>query len=392
MLFKSVLPAAGLLVSSSHAFLLPPGMSLEAVDFPPHADAQSLTLDCPGCLSRVGKSDGASSSDASHLELEFTIDAVDGVDHLSLNGFELYPKANPYKTMLTAPLLPGSADDKDSLSHEAKDTKEHTQTLGYGLHTHRDPPTYDNDLELVTVDLQIVEIGNVFINGIQGVKVRLIKSLSGKLMIGSIEATKAPVSQETLVDKIEECQTMVCRWKTIVKNHLASFKGKGKPCAHHMPPAESMGADHGVAAPQVGGQDPAPASGHHHSAAPWYRHQHSWGQLMKNIASHILLPVAIGILAGVTASLLGMLVGTCIVYVWRTCVRGSSASRRHGSRRGRGSSFKVTRRDNGDVEEKVGLMAEPTEELAPPAYFEDAAEDEEEDEPAVVTEDNNNKL
>ncbi|EMR66629.1 hypothetical protein UCREL1_6379 [Eutypa lata UCREL1] len=378
MQLKPFIAAAGLTASAVNAFLLPPDVSVddivttlpvpvqfdEDVSLPKIAQTQNLKLNCPGCPIRVRPHWKSHHEEASiktdipsHLELDFSIatsDSPDGVDRLLLNGFELYPKSNPFQDTLTAALLPDLEVGKMKLpGHIKGPPPHHLQNLGFGLQTRLIPSTDDDDdLELVMVDLQVIEVGDAFVDGIPNVEIKLVKSPSGKLMIADLAATESENVQTTPMDSQEECTTMFCKWIAMAKEQFGRFRS-GKHCGGR---------------PGHAGQE----SGHmevdmhrHREGRPHHEHRHRWGHLLKNIATHILLPVAIGIMAGVTASILGMMVGTFIVYLWRTFVRRPSSRRQH-----HGRGHKAGLNEAVVEDEKSGLMSHQEVE-APPAYVEE---------------------
>lgn len=379
MQLKPFIAAAGLTATVTSAFLLPPDVSVddivttlpvpikadEDISLSQIAQAQSLKLNCPGCPVRVSRhpkghqgEDRIKTDIPSHLELDFSIatsDSPDGVDHLLLNGFELYPKSNPFQSTLTAALLPDFHDGKMK-PHHFKGPRPHSvQNLGFGLQTRLIPSTDDDDdLDLVVVDLQIIEVGNAFVDGIPNVEINLVKSPSGKLMIANLAATESENVQKNPMDAQEECTTMFCKWLAMAKEQVGRFRS-GKHC----------GGRPGHARPESGHID----VDMHQGDGPHHEHKHRWGHLFKNIATHILLPVAIGIMAGVTASIIGMMVGTFLVYLWRTFVRRPSCARRQ--HHGRGHSSKAGPREAVADDEKSGLMAHQEETEAPPAYVEE---------------------
>lgn len=370
MLFRPLIAAAGL-ATVTQAFLLPPDISaadIEIVDALPIeatliADHQLMSIDCPGCPPVFQKEHHGTKkhhkSHSSHLKLDFAIDHTLESDRLVLNGFELYPHSDPFSNILTAPQI---SDKKEHHKDHRKDHKGHKkgdnsktlqshhkwsphrphmvdQQLGFSLQSHAVAKSADEALDLVVVDLQIIEVGSTFVNGLPNVRVHLVKTPDSKLMIAKIEET----TSETLSDPInqEDCTTMLCKWRAIIAEQMNKVKQgctgmsgskAGSPPHHH-----NMGQDH---------------EGRHHA----------WGLLMKKLTSHILLPVAIGIIAGVTVSIIGMIIGTLIVGLWRKVVRGQSffpgTHRRH---------HKTPQKEAVIEEEKSGLLAEETEEL-PPAY------------------------
>lgn len=325
MLVKPVtLAAAVLAASATRAFLLPPEVTETDIQIadaatvvaPSSAESQLVKLDCPGCPVVIDGPRGTRiiPGKPNHLELTFKVDHQPDGDHLLLNNFELYP--NPIPGILTAPQIPDwkpwnrgkdgggpfgwhhRNKDHDHHGDHHKDHDHHD-----GEHKHHGPPPFlrvqpaalgfamqtnpstardpDSQLELVTIDFQVVEVANAFVSGISELHIKLIKDASGRLMIGNIEQS-APGYRTGAVEP-EKCTTLLCKWLEAIFP-----KGPVRPC-HGPKPA------------------PGPVSAVHHTSVPAgeesrMRHDHSWGQLFKNIASHILLPVLIGIVAGVSVS------------------------------------------------------------------------------------------
>ncbi|KAI0012065.1 hypothetical protein F4779DRAFT_123621 [Xylariaceae sp. FL0662B] len=366
MQLRSVVTVAGFAVTTTNAFLLPPEISesdddivttlpvpIETdVDIPKIAQAQSLKLKCPGCPIRLPNwrhpdDDAKITTDIpSHLELDFSVESSDSADRLLLNGFELYPNADPFRNALTAAVRPDVAHRRP---HFKGPKLQHVQTLGFGMQTRPVVKSDEDALELVMIELDIIEVGDVFVDGIPNVQVKLVKTDAGKLMIGDIETLPAETTQKNPMDKQEECATQLCKWKAVVMEKLAGLR-LHKGCGGR--PALVKGVDEQVEAS--------------HPEDYRYKQGHSWRQLFKNVTSHILLPIAIGILAGVTASIIGMMIGTLIIFLWRTFVRRGGSRRHHRH----GSIHKAAHREMAVGDEKSGLMTHQEEIDAPPAWVE----------------------
>jgi uncharacterized membrane protein YhiD involved in acid resistance len=89
-------------------------------------------------------------------------------------------------------------------------------------------------------------------------------------------------------------------------------------------------------------------------------------------ARTILLPIAVGIIAGLTVSMVGMMVGTLIVSVWRLFRRSSDRRNRFESHSG---NHKAPAQEivAAETNEKAGLMENQEEhDEAPPAYEDDS--------------------
>ncbi|KAK1573792.1 uncharacterized protein LY79DRAFT_673350 [Colletotrichum navitas] len=363
MLLKS-LAAASLAIKATQAFVVVPEISQadsEIVNTLPFELEQPSTemglashrvkVDCPGCPLAMRHYDGRYHTMANinnHLELTFSIDTDTlGVDHLLVNDFELYPKPASWYKALRAPQIP---DFTEAATKHPRKASPNTPQLGYSLGVRHVAKDTEQQLELVEIELQIIEVGNSFVSDIPNVSVKLIKSPTGNLMIANIEQTETsvPSRQEEEQEEVEEhveapaedCTTFYCKWRAAILNKMHRMK--------HCGGRKNHGAMHGQH-----------RHGHHNGQVR--HHHHTWAQLAKNVASHILFPVLIGIVAGVSVSIIGMMVGTFVVCLWRVFVRRQPPfARRHCRRRAR----KSVHREAAAVEEKSGLMAE-AEDLPP---------------------------
>ncbi|KXH29929.1 hypothetical protein CSIM01_10680 [Colletotrichum simmondsii] len=350
MLLKS-LAAAGLAITATQAFVIVPEISEadnEIVKTLPFVEASSdvglashrVKVDCPGCPLTMRQHDGRyhTMTDLdNHLELTFSIETdTTGVDHLLVNDFELYPKPASWYKALRAPQIP---DFAEAATKHPQNADPNTPQLGYSLGVRPIAKDNEQELELIEVDLQIIEVGNSFVADVPNVQVKLIKSPTGSLMIGNVEQTETSVpshkEEEDHEPPAEDCTTFYCRWRAAILRNMRGMKCGGRKHG-------SMRGQH--------------RHGHHsHNAGQMRHHHHTWGQLAKNITSHILLPILIGIVAGVSVSIIGMMVGTFVVCLWRVFVRRQAPfARRHCRRRAR----RNTHREAGAVEEKSELMAE----------------------------------
>ncbi|KAK1758528.1 hypothetical protein QBC47DRAFT_144331 [Echria macrotheca] len=367
-----------LAASAANAFLLPPEITESDVKIasaaaPSSAESQVVSVDCPGCSVTIHGPLGTRviQDKPNHLELTFNIDHQPEGDRLLVNGFELIP--NPVPAVLTAPQVPDWKFGHGPFGpgrrgpfgwhHKPKDGEDHHHhgppnglppflridppALGFAMEASSSVRDPDSQLELVTLDFQIFKVAESFVEGIPELHIKLIKDASGRLMLGNVEqSVPAPKVED---DKPAECKTLLCKWFTAIFP-----KGPSRPChrqKHH------GGAAENVAAPV--GED---------ARERWeagMRAEHSWGQLFKNVASHILLPVLIGIIAGVTVSAIGMVVGTVIVALWRTFVRRPSRHHHRHHRRHSSHHHKAPPKEAAVEDEKSGLMENQD---LPPAY------------------------
>ncbi|KAI1140802.1 hypothetical protein F5Y05DRAFT_374980 [Hypoxylon sp. FL0543] len=376
MQLTSIIAAAGLAASTTNALLLPPEVSesdnnlVTTLPVPLSAVypdvSRTLKLKCPGCPVRIPhhKKVKVVNDVPSHLELNFSVEAAGAADRLMLNGFELYPKADPLRNSLSAVVRPDVPHRRTKRPHYKGPQSEAAQNLGFGMQTRTIPSLDEKDsLELVMINLDIIEVGDVFVDGVPDVQIKLMKTPTGQLIIGDIDVTESDTKQNPMENQ-EECTTFICKWKAIVAQKLASLrlhKGCGGHRAH-APSHDQAKEDSQISQPDstspVDGDN-----GRHHG-----HRQRNWGLLFRNIASHILLPVAIGILAGVAASILGMMVGTFVVFLWRLVFRRGGSRRHHRH----GHHHKASHAEAVAHDEKAGLMAHVEEdEVAPPAYVEE---------------------
>ncbi|KAI0154201.1 hypothetical protein GGR57DRAFT_119682 [Xylariaceae sp. FL1272] len=300
----------------------------------------------------------------SHLKLDFTVQATENGDILAVNGFELYPNPDPSRGLPLAAVLPNKhpkhhskQEPKDALdefmnhaSHvDSHGIPEHAyKTLGFGMHSYTVPTTDMGDAALVNVELQIMEVGDVFVNGIPDVVVSLVQTGSGKLAMAKIDTIERTVESPMGGQKDKECTTMLCRWKAAL---LGPFrKGCGRKGA-------------GMA----GDRPPPPPYHGHHGHHEEHEHRHGHVRFVAKFLTNIILPVLVGILAGISAGLIGMMIGTAIVYTWRFFFRRGGKT--HGCRYSRRCK-KAKLQDATAEDEKSGLMVNEEEIEAPPAYVE----------------------
>jgi hypothetical protein len=384
------LTVAALGLATTNAFLLVPEIADEAIDSLKAikalpfdkisiAETQKIDLACPQCPLYVTDREGNVKLQAdwkSHLELNFAIDHQAAGDRLLLNDFELYPNADPFSHMLAAELKANCKkkhrksvlDDvfetiDEVYKEEFKGKKYHKEEasnaavpLGFSMLVNPTVKSQDDDMELIGIDFKVIEVMNTFLDGIPSIHIELIKAPEQALMIGSVKVLSAEESAPKPEVAQAKCDTLLCKWGALLDDMFAKIKplnfkacgGKGK---------------HAPAKTEEGDAPKMDRPHHHHHHHPGHRvHKHSWGQLFKNIVSHVLLPILVGIVAGVSVSLIGMMVGTCIIAVWRTFFRRNH--HRHHHHVGH-AHHRDVQKEAALEEEKTGLMAESE---APPAY------------------------
>jgi len=326
MLLTPLTVVAGLLAFPTNAFLIPPEVSdadvqvantIESI-VAPVPDSQVVEVACPNCpvlvQGRRGQPIQLNSKRPTYLELTFSVDHLPDHDRLLVNGFELYPSGDPLRETLLAPQIIGRKEKRHDGDHEhhkdgmrghRKGTQQlvpQPQRLGFGLHIGPAQKADDSDFEVVEVELQIIEVGSTFIDNIPNVKVKLVQDSEGRILMAQIaKGEPKKLIQSPNGDAVEECTTMLCQWLAALREKLKNVKGFGH--CHKGNMAGGMNPAHGGA---VEDSQPHP---HHPYQDEGAEHWHAryperrWGKLFKYIAAHILLPVLIGIVAGVSISL-----------------------------------------------------------------------------------------
>lgn len=370
---RSFIAAAVALAAVSQAILLPPEVSstdtsiVNALDLA--TDSHVVELECPGCPVQFKNRNGkvhVKTNKANHLSFLFKIESKDGHDRLVVNGFELYPNSDPFHSALTAPQ---TIDRQAHRKHSDKWAERHKDRLaagsirskeviapqlGFSLQTaEMKDLSGKSEYSAVSLNLQIIEVSKQFVNGIPNMQVKLVKDSEGRLTIANVDVIGSGVVHGS-VNGQKGCTSPLCQWLAFVKGRL------GKPLADCPNKNKHSGAYPTTSTLQS-----------HHKFHPGkFGHMHkperTWAQLVKNVATHIIFPVLIGIAAGVGASLLGMMVGTLIITIWRTFVRKDRAGCPYARR------YKAVHREVAVAEEKAGLMGEQS---PPPAYDEPAADE-----------------
>lgn len=269
------------LVAAAAAFVLLPEISKadeemfkalpvlsETSSLPAVAFAQTVKVPCPRCREKGGV-----------LKLEFTVQ--DG-SRLLLNGFELYPDTDSRRGHLTALLA-------------KEDGSQVRQKLWFSLSMLQGIKEEGQRTEVIDMDLRV---GNVAIKGIPPIKLQLLKAATEEIAIRSITIEEAPLA---------ECSSLWCRLRESIAETSKLFDSAIGGCSrywhrghfgqhsaqrHHGHGHHRHGKGNAAAAPALGGLEKEPTD-----------YQHNWRQLLRTMASHIILPVLMGITAGVGVAL-----------------------------------------------------------------------------------------
>lgn len=302
----------------TQAFLLPPSASVSNADIDiitslpfedaAQADSLNLNLKCTGCP--LATPHGWVAGVDNKLQLDLSINHGD-VDTLLINGLEIYPPRDLSLDVLMAPQVSSDASNFVRLGYELRiDGGSVSQAA---IHTEK------SQLELVNISLQVVEIGDKFVDGLENVHIKLLKAPSGKLTILALKTapTMNPIINPS--DNAKDCTTLICKWRAIVANRLSSIK-PSKGCG------KKAGSKHDSSASgkQYNHHGSRPHRGHHGPHRHHHMKHHGIAKFflaLQNVAIHVLIPIFIGLAVGMTASLVGMLVGNVIISVWRLAYR-----------------------------------------------------------------------
>ncbi|KAI9780516.1 MAG: hypothetical protein M1839_006634 [Geoglossum umbratile] len=328
------------LALTAQSILLPPSIPSDAEGVSDVVDSNNrlVRLNCPGCL--FAESDGAGKvyhwddGVENALFLNFSIDAA-SPEALTLNGVQLFP-LQIVPPSLTALQIPSTV----SLMALNIVTAAYWDTgimpfarlrLGYQLSIHPIRPMSEgNDFEVLSVSFRVLGIEGKPVMGLDTVEMTLLKSPDNLLYIASLDKTQAshdpfsinPIAQVGASE--EECKVfpLLCKLKTIVGDKLSGVKASLKKGCHKSRPGHAKG-DKSKGEHFKGHPVGKPERPHHHG----HHRGHGLRKLLyrlKRVAAHIIVPVFIGIAAGMAATLLGMGVGFLAIVLWRKFYRGGN--------------------------------------------------------------------
>jgi len=306
-------------VAVTNAFLLPPSVSshdnelVKALPFElaPFTQLSTVRLPCKTCPVAVPNKgarytwiDGVDN----YLSLEFSVVPQDGsgADALFLNGVQIYPpRFDQLPEPLTALQVAAGTDPSEAANQNLR--------LGYELAFRPEQKSNADHLEFIAMHFQIVEIADKFIDGLEDLKVKLIKTPAGKIMIANVELTATTNPPTDPRKNLEDCKTLICRFRAIVAGKLSYKKAMKGDCG-------SKKSNYSV-----------PTHHKHHSGHRHHHHGHhnGFGRLMhaaRSIAIHVLIPIFIGVAVGLTASIIGMIAGQIIVFFWRAIYRNGQGN------------------------------------------------------------------
>lgn len=329
-MFNAIVYAVGF-AAVSQAFLIPPSIPAADTDVihslpfedAVGADSQNLMLECPHCPVLVGSSEDGTDTwldgVSSMLQVDIKIEHFEDTDALFLNDVQLHP------------LDPNLSPTPLRLPQVVKHTTTSEESIDPPAETHLTPPLgyavsielmndQQEELGLLDVSIQIVQIGDVFVDNIESIELKLLQTPSGRMMIADLAAAPS----HTVGQLDDHCTSLFCKAKALLSASLPQPRPQQKGCGIDAPARTAK--QHRPHPPLDCGEHCHPHGKQHHGHHSHHKHHrhHGFSRLshaLKSVAFHILIPILIGVAAGMTASLIGMIVGQTIVLLWRTLYR-----------------------------------------------------------------------
>ncbi|KAL8809176.1 MAG: hypothetical protein Q9223_003276 [Gallowayella weberi] len=320
---------------AANAFLLPPGTAntFKAAEnnIGPHAIdplSRSISLDCSNCpyalaSQRNGRHEWTNAV-KSDLNLKFTSED----NKLKLNGVPFYPVA----AFAPAPLFAKQTvkHEEESPSHQGYDGH---LTLSYTLEVDNKKKNFlapgkeatltELTLSILGLDSEVVRVDDIKIKALS-----LPNSANTKHELIIVSVDTQPTDGNDA-----QCGTIICRVMHKLKGAVRKAHAHAKTavhkvkcfcvkCIHAIRPAHHIPHPHGqtensVQLPTHRVMRPGQFKAHHDK--PFHRHHnwvHAFAQASKHFFSFVLLPIIVGVVFGIAASAIGMLVGQLIVVLW----------------------------------------------------------------------------
>ena len=357
--------AASAFALQAAAFLVPPEVA-EAATAPsksyhltsfkdPKSDVYSLP--CTNCPLAAGSADDLTWTDGvenalvsppprvvsnppltSSQSLNFTVD--DATNTLLLNDHAFFPVNFPTPLNLFAP----QKSDDDDAHPELR--------LGFAIETYPTVQSSDDDATLIPIHFTILHLADKPVN-IDTVTIDLIKLPSGEFFIGKIDLIAAPVEAPG-----EDCTNQLCRLRAIILSRIQAMIAAAKARAHK---AHNMikGGCHKMRPHHKGPNRAHKGEHRQHGVHHMGHHRHHRTGLMRFINRSMklfIIPALLGIVGGLVASIIGMMVGQFLVFLWFRFVR----------RNQRGPHARIVLVEEAAADEKEGLIDGE----APPNYEE----------------------
>ncbi|KAL8786677.1 MAG: hypothetical protein Q9213_002612 [Squamulea squamosa] len=352
-MFVPTLLSAGFALTAN-AFLLPPEAprTFEAANNNIASNiidplSRSISLDCSKCpyalaSQRHGLHEWTNAV-KSDLHLKFTSED----NKLKLNGVPFYPIVPPFTPAPLAAKQIKKGESEETTSHQGYDGD---LRLSYSLEMDSRKkifPVPGQEATLTEMTLSIMGLDNEVVR-VDDIKIKALslpdtKHTKHELIIVSVDTQPSDNNDA-------QCGTIICRVMHKFKGAVRKAQAHAKTAAHkvkcfclksiHNLKHASQHAHHRPAhhRPATQGQrvNPTRLPTHHVMRPGALRDQskylrnpawvYTFARATKQFVSFVLLPVIVGVVFGVAASAIGMLVGQLIVAVWLRLRRNSSGT------------------------------------------------------------------
>jgi len=318
-----------------------------AATIQPSSESIEVELDCSTCpfalsSTRHGQHEWVAGV-KSNLLLNFTVENK----RLSLNGVPFHPLA---PGELPQPMFAQQVKQESEAANEVQWVgAEEPLRLSFSLEFPPEQSFEESELKGQSIFFKIIAIDNEIVD-VDSILIKTLKKADGGLMIGSISTEVSPISPAG-----KKCHTVICRFLADFMAKLDAARGKvahagskvtscmgfrPKGFAHRPPPppgSEPPHGPHGHHGPpppppphEPGDHPPHGPPGKHgkyghgghgpHGHRPHHPHHHSvLHKIMhgiKRVFRHVVLPMLVGIAAGMAACAVGMLIGQVGVFLY----------------------------------------------------------------------------
>jgi len=383
--------SAALLALGAEAIMIPSTVSLPELSSTASSlkglsvvdpKSQILKVGCAGCqMAEKDASDRLTWTHGVDNALVLNISVGAQPETLELNGVRFYPPIMSLSLENPVPYIPQvpAETTMQEIRNKAAELKANALRLtSWAFQAGTSQTVSESGEELLTIHLQLNALERQPIT-VPDIAITTLKNTDGELIILKVE------TQEN-VRPVDECNTILCKWRAIFADKLAGFKGMGmgphfggKGCGgkgkrphkeggmlEHGAPWEQHGGPpsnmhHGPGSHHDGESDKAPEDGHHPhghgEGAPWrhhgppgeggrhhgppgehhgrphhgwhhgHRHHHKWHKALHVVGRVMLtvfVPVLLGVAAGMVTYLVGMFIGAIVAAVYMK-VRGRRA-------------------------------------------------------------------
>jgi hypothetical protein len=288
-------------------------------------------------------------------------------DHarMTLNGVPLLPIEIPDMPLVVTQMPRDVSSlvyavDKSTFPEVELD---HSRMITQDFTTPEGEKFYTLELNVFAVDHHPVKL--------DGLRMAIVQQADGALTFGPAEA----------IPKAQTCgpnvRCLLAKMMDKIRNaKFPKFRGCGRKTGHKNPVVQGLA-----------GKEDAPVRHHHHHYHKGehmfkghHGQRHGHPSVFNRIVGQVLLPIFIGILAGLTVSLIGLIIGHGFVMFFRRFKaakregrRGGCFGRRRRERRERRERERLVKQQaDGDAEK--GLLHNEEEGEAPPAYVEGGLE------------------